>query len=57
MELNFSRKSVAYEGSHVCENPVIGGAVARGVEESGVDRSVGSCRMKAKRLAVSVRQR
>jgi len=25
----------------VCESPLLGGAVARGVEESGVDKNVG----------------
>jgi len=40
MELNFSGKSVVWE-SHVCESPLIGGAIARGVEGSGVDKSVG----------------
>ena len=41
MELNFNEKNVVWEGSHVCESPLIGGAVARGVEESGLDRNVG----------------
>ena len=37
MELNFSGKSVVWE-SHVCESPLIGGAVIRGVEESRVEQ-------------------
>jgi len=40
MKLNFSEKSV-FRKARMCESPLIGIAVARGMEESGVDRNIG----------------
>jgi len=43
MEGNLKKLEFFWEerGSHVCESPLVSGAVVRRVEESGVDRSVG----------------